>query len=349
MRTLQAVIVLITLVNVPQQTASAQTLPQPSTTFSQPAEGSQQSKNGEKPSADNGNKPLPPVRSLNEPLTDQEIAESEKLYVTPEEKVEAAFAPPPNSKAINPQGLWVNLDDKQVFVDGYVTMREGPLEMFACPIGTKEHESVVATLAKSSQVHAALLAVGARSGTPVQFLPSFIPATGQRIRVWVCYYDAADKFQAKDAKGWIKNTSTKKTMQADWVFSGSGFWKDPNDGKEYYRADGGDMICVSNFSTAMLDVPIASSAEANALQFIPNTDEIPARGTPVRMILSPIPIRSDLNQSDKPSDEDKEDGDPSNPKPDREIVKPSAELLPRKLSTAEPKAVQKTSIQKPTD
>ena len=41
-------------------------------------------------------------------------------------------------------------------------MREGPLEMFACPSGTKEHESVVAVLSKSREIHAALLAIGAQ-------------------------------------------------------------------------------------------------------------------------------------------------------------------------------------------
>ena len=242
---------------------------------------------------------LPNPTSLTTPLTAQEKADSESLYVAPEEKVRATYGSPPNARPISDKKLWVDLKKKRVYVDGYVTMREGPLEMFACPIGTKEHEAIIATLAQSSEVHAALLAVGSRSGTPVQFLPEFVPATGQRIRVWICYHDEDKKFQVADAKHWVKNSRTKKTLQTDWVFSGSGFWKDPNDGREYYRADGGDMICVSNFSTAMMDLPIASSAEANALQFSPNTAVIPQRGTPIRMVLYPIPINTPVASNEE--------------------------------------------------
>ncbi len=102
-------------------------------------------------------------------------------------------------------------------------MQDGPLEMFACPIGTKEHESVIGSLARSSEVHAALLAVAAQPGTPVSYVPKFVPATGQRIRVWVCYWDDQGKFQVSDARRWIKNAKTKKQMEPDWVFAGSGF------------------------------------------------------------------------------------------------------------------------------
>ena len=235
-------------------------------------------------------KTLPKPQSLNTPLSDEEKAQSEIIYVSPEEKIKSAFGPPPQAKAISSKNLWVDLKRKRVYVDGYVTMREGPLEMFACPVGTKEHEAIIATIAPSSEVHAALLAVGSKSGTPVQFLPDFVPATGQRIRIWICYRDEERGFKAVDAKTWVMNSKSKKVLSTDWVFSGSGFWRDPNDGREYYRADGGDMICVSNFSTAMLDLPIASSAEANSLQFSPNTPLIPTRGTAVRMVLTPIPI-----------------------------------------------------------
>src|SRR5262245_55176159 len=40
--------------------------------------------------------------------------------------------------------IWLDLKRKAVVVDGTVCLREGTLEMFACPKGTKEHESVVA-------------------------------------------------------------------------------------------------------------------------------------------------------------------------------------------------------------
>jgi hypothetical protein len=64
------------------------------------------------------------------------------------------------------------------------------------------------------------------------------------------------------------------------------FWKDPTDGQEYYQADGGDLICVSNFPTATLDLPIESSQANDALLFEVFEDRVPPRGTEVELVLS---------------------------------------------------------------
>lgn len=257
------------------------------------------------------------ARSLSDPLPEAEEPRNTLLdhYVPPDKIVRDAFDPPPGAKPVSKRNVWIDRAQSRVYLDGYVAMNNGPLEMFACPMGTKEHESIVSTLGRSSEVHAALLAVGAQPGTPVRYLPSFLPATGQRIRVWVCYRDAQDKFQVIDGRRWVKKADTQQQMENDWVFAGSGFWKDPSDGREYYRADSGDMICVSNFSSAMLDIPISSSADAGELLFTPFTSRIPHLGTPVRLVLVPIPIPSDKPQS-KPK------ADPDAP--------PGQQVLPRK-------------------
>ncbi|MGB0597950.1 MAG: YdjY domain-containing protein [Rubripirellula sp.] len=232
-------------------------------------------------------------KSLNDPLTEEEKAITTDTYVPPDQMVRKAFEAPPNAKQLSSRLVWIDREKQRVYADGFVTMRDGPLEMFACPVGTKEHEAIVATISKSSELHTALLAIGAQPGTPVSYLPNFVPATGQRIRVWICYYDKDGQFKAVDARRWVQKNGTDKQMDSDWVFAGSGFWKDPSNGREYYRADSGDMICVSNFSTAMLDIPVASSADANNLLYIPFTKRIPERGTPVRLVFVPIPIPND--------------------------------------------------------
>ncbi len=258
-----------------------------------------------------GDKP----RSLNDPLTEDEKPIATDSYVPPEKIVRDAFGAPPDARQLSQRLVWIDREKQRVYIDGFVTMREGPLEMFACPIGTKEHESIVATLAKASEVHTALLAINAQPGTPVSYVPKFVPATGQRIRVWICFRDDKGQFQAVDARQWVQRTGTEKSMEADWVFAGSGFWKDPSDGREYYRADSGDMICVSNFSSAMLDIPVASSADESELQFVPYTKRIPARGTPVRLVMVPIPIPTDDPQQKPKVDANKP---------------PTEEVLPKK-------------------
>lgn len=219
---------------------------------------------------------------------------------TAEQIAGKAFQAPPGATQLTKQGrLWVDPKKQRVYVDGYVALKRGALEMFACPVGTKEHESIVAVLAKSREVHAALLAIEATPGTPVRFRPEFHPPTGQVIRVWVCWYDQNKQFHAVDAREWVEDLETEKAMQAEWVFAGSEFWEDPEDHREYYRADVGDMICVSNFSSAMLDVAIPSSADAGSLRFVPLEAAIPEPDTPVRLVLAPVPETTATGDKDK--------------------------------------------------
>lgn len=204
--------------------------------------------------------------------------------------VEKTFGDPPGMTRLDPDSrVWANKKTGRVVVDGYVALRAGQLEMFACPVGTKEHESVVAVFSKAQLIHAALLAIGAKPGKPVQWEPQYTPPTGSEIQVMALWKDAEGKKQVTDARQWIHELGTEAgTLDTNFVFAGSGFWKDPDTGKEIYQAESGDLICVSNFSTAMLDVPIESSKVNSGLMFASFTDRIPERGTPVRLVLQLI-------------------------------------------------------------
>lgn len=198
------------------------------------------------------------------------------------------FGPPPGAIALSPkEKVWVDVKRHAVIVDGRVALREGPpIEMFACPAGTKEHESVVAVDAKASTVHAGLLAVKAKVGHPVQIDP-YKPAAGTTIDIIVEWMDAEGRRHRTPAQHWVRHVATGKQLEHPWVFAGSGFWVDEMTGKEMYKGDSGDFICVSNFDTATLDLPVPSS-QANAdLLYQPFTERIPPRGTPVRLVLLP--------------------------------------------------------------
>ncbi len=186
-----------------------------------------------------------------------------------------------------PNRVWIDRKQGTILVDGYVSLREGMLEMFACPVGTKEHESVVAVASQAQIVHAALLAIGAEVGSPVQFDPEFKPPTGTEIAIEVRWLDESGNWQSADARQWILDIRTQKPMTHSWVFAGSGFWKDEESGEEFYMAESGDFICVSNFSTATLDIPAESSQVNEGLLFEANAEKIPPLGTPVRLVLKP--------------------------------------------------------------
>jgi hypothetical protein len=209
----------------------------------------------------------------------------------PEEKPPSIreLGPVPDSlKRLSPAGeVWVDLKRKLVVVDGVVALRDGVLEMFACPKNTKEHEAVVAVNATAQLVHTGLLAVGAIPGHPVQFEPTYKAATGPEVEIWVLWIDAAGRQQKVRAQEWVKELKSGKPMSHPWVFAGSGFWKDETVGKEYYMGDAGDLICVSNFPSATLDVPIKSSQENSDLVFTAFVEHIPPSGTKVRLVLIP--------------------------------------------------------------
>jgi len=209
--------------------------------------------------------------------------------------------------------VWIDPDREHVLMVGRICQRRAPLELFACLRGSKEHESVVVVDTKAYVVHAGLLAVGAEPGSPVEFVPEFKPASGTEIDVTVVWEDASGRRRRARAQDWVRDvagmysmfegvvanpfdeelnlddqSAAWKNMEYPWVFAGSQFLRDERTGQQYYQADGeGDLICVSNFPSAVLDVPIRSSDSNAALLFEAYTERIPALGTPVTLILTP--------------------------------------------------------------
>ncbi len=195
---------------------------------------------------------------------------------------------PEGAKRLSPQfDVWLDMKGKAVIVDGEVCLRRGMLEMFACTRNTKEHEAVVSANTQAFLVHSGLLALGAEPGHVAQWVPEFKPATGTEIDVTVQWLDNAGKQHSARAQDWIRNLQTGRAMDQPWVFAGSRFWTDEETGRQYYQAEGGDFICVSNFSTAMLDIPIESSQSNEELAFEAFTEHIPPVRTPIRLVLKP--------------------------------------------------------------
>jgi hypothetical protein len=184
--------------------------------------------------------------------------------------------------------VWLDPQRGVVLVDGQVSLRRGMLEMFACIRNTKEHESIVTADTQAFLVHAGLLRLGAEPGHPAQFVPEFKPPTGSEIEITVEWRDEDGKEHSAKAQDWIRDLKTGEAMAYPFVFTGSRFWTDEETGKQYYQAEGGDFICVSNFGTAALDIPVESSQSNDALEFEAFTERIPALGTPVRLVLKPL-------------------------------------------------------------
>lgn len=87
--------------------------------------------------------------------------------------------------------------------------------------------------------------------------------------------------------------SQPSPMTAEFVFAGSYKFR-PEDfegtGKllpEVYAAEGGQLICVANFASSMIDVREESSASDGGQSYEAVADKVPPRGTPVIVELTP--------------------------------------------------------------
>ena len=211
---------------------------------------------------------------------------------SPPPKQVVCEAPPPGEvgegwrRLLPDAHAWIDRAGGRVVLDGRVCLREGPLEMFACLEQTKEHESIVSVRTMAFAVHAALVAVGAEAGGVAQFDPEFRPPHGDEIDIFVTWLDDGER-RCVRAQDWIRAAESEKTMDHPFVFSGSQLWHDRATGRRRYLAEEGDFICLSNFASAMIDVPFASTDSDGSLLYFANTKAIPPIDTPVRLILSP--------------------------------------------------------------
>ncbi|MGP0066684.1 MAG: YdjY domain-containing protein [Isosphaeraceae bacterium] len=188
------------------------------------------------------------------------------------------------------RSLWYDKKERRVVARARVVLREGVLEHLMCLKGTKEHEAIIATDASPKMIHAALLLTGAEVGHPVQFVPKFEPPAGTTIAIEFQWRQDG-QVKRSDARDWVWDEKTKAPLRIDWVFAGSLLYEDPVTKKTRYAADEGDLITVANFASAILDLPIVSSANDADRSFTANTARIPPVGTEVLIYLSPRPAR----------------------------------------------------------
>jgi hypothetical protein len=185
--------------------------------------------------------------------------------------------------------LEIDGEQRRVLVDAYVCLRKGMLEQLLTRKRTKEHEAILAADVDARDIHLALVAAKATPGSPVKFRPKFEAPTGAAVKITLEYQDKGKTVRVP-AQQWVRNVKSGKDLDTDWVFAGSILIPDPLDRKKqpYYGANDGDVICISNFDTALLDVPFNSPKDNDDLAFEAHTDRIPPLETPVTVILEPV-------------------------------------------------------------
>ncbi|MEZ6093277.1 MAG: YdjY domain-containing protein [Pirellulaceae bacterium] len=156
------------------------------------------------------------------------------------------------------------------------------------------------------------MAIGLEPGKPIEWLEDgFNPPVGPVVKVDISWMDGETQI-TRTAQELFFNAKTGEPMAEDWVFTGSQTFKDEESGKTIYLADSGDLVCVSNFSSAMLDVPFRSDGANASLLFKANPEKIPVEDT---LVLLYFKAGEKTAEGDEHTDEaakptaDKESGD----------------------------------------
>lgn len=175
---------------------------------------------------------------------------------------------------------------RQVRVEAETLEVDTPLEFFAVVFNGPEHEAVIRSKVKPSDLHTALLAVGLQPGSPVSYskaLNQWAPPHGPPLQIHM-EYQKDGKTVVAPANRWMRNVRTKKPMPSTtWIFAGSRVMPDGN-----YAADStGYLVSVVNFDMTVIDIPELASKDNESLEWERNPDAVPPAGTEVTMILEP--------------------------------------------------------------
>jgi len=187
-------------------------------------------------------------------------------------------------------GIEIDTRAREVRLKSKVVLRTGPLELFVCSKGTREHESVLAVPARPSHVTFALSMLGLDPGKPgfTTGAGAFSPPAGRVLHI-LCRYTGPDGKQHEvPAHKFLRLAGTEADLdrRLDWVYVGR------PEADALRAADReGTVVCLSNFPEAVIDVPFESTADNAALVYEANPEAVPKVGTPVELVLRPTERR----------------------------------------------------------
>ncbi len=183
-------------------------------------------------------------------------------------------------------GITVDTKAREVRLEAKVVLRKGPLELFVCSEGTREHESVLAVRARPSHVTFALALLDLSPGKPgfVTEGGAFSPPAGEVLRL-TCRFTGADgKRRAAPAYRLLRLVGAGEGLDRpiDWVYVGR------PEAEALRAADReGTVVCLSNFAEAVIDVPFESTSANADLVYEANPEVVPKVGTPVQLVIRP--------------------------------------------------------------
>lgn len=191
--------------------------------------------------------------------------------------------------------------ERRVIVELEVVLQRGFLEhLFSRSEAGKNHESLLSSPFDAEMLYLALVGAGLQPGKPAKFInenreQDFKPATGEVVKVYFDYVDETGKSIVVPAQNWVVAAKDNKPLTIDWVFAGSyrGIMETAQGEKHpFFGANDGRVVCLTNYGSALLDLPIESidsDPQGDSLGYKANTPAIPKVETKVRAILEAAP------------------------------------------------------------
>ncbi|MBI1304597.1 MAG: hypothetical protein GC172_12560 [Phycisphaera sp.] len=235
----------------------------------------------------------------------------------PEAPREAADAAPRDARPPAPRSVaseWTALTPlvrvdratRTVEFDAVAVLDVGFLEQLVCMVGTREHESIFAFEGKPSEIHAALLLVGALPGRPGHWREvtsadgssaiEGVPPQGTDVAIEVELPDGAVRGIEWFVRASPISTASGAAPPSTFVFAGSRFVRNPRTHEERYAADGsGSLIGLVTFGDETIGAVevIPDSAQAAAPVWEVFTERAPTPGTRVKVRVRARPPSGD--------------------------------------------------------
>lgn len=194
----------------------------------------------------------------------------------------------PAEKPIVLKHLTVDRAGREIRLPARLVQASYALEFLLCKAETKEYESVLATRAEPSELHAALLMLGLRPGIPGGYVgKAFVPPRGPKLSIDVLWTDADGKEHLAPAGQWLGQAKQAETARRPeyWIFVGSEVLPDGR----YLADETGGIIAVANLGSAVIDVPFESTKTMEQRAYAAKADALPPAGTKVVLRIRPLP------------------------------------------------------------
>lgn len=173
----------------------------------------------------------------------------------------------------------VDSQTKTVTATGWVNQIEGPIEVLACGIKGKVHESVFVLALNPLDLQAALLLAGLKGGEPMPSIGEG-PPKGAPVDLWV-EWQAGGELRKARAESFVWNKQENAVLpETPWTFTGSVV----KDGQ--FKALAEESLVVTYWDPyAILNIPLPCGADDEILSV--NTNTVPPYETPVTIRFIP--------------------------------------------------------------